>query len=80
MFKNIWHLEQSVITSRWFVTSTQGHPHVDDLVQDDSNSIANALELLQSCTKPSICEQQRLLPNKKNLMATDSPAMRPPRH
>ena len=25
------------------------------LVQDCSNSIANALELLQSCTKPSIC-------------------------
>ena len=28
--------------------------HIDDLVQDCSNSIANALELLQSCTKPSI--------------------------
>ena len=27
--------------------------HADDLVQDCSNSIANALELLQSCTKPS---------------------------
>ena len=26
--------------------------HVDGLVQDCSNSIANALELLQSCTKP----------------------------
>ena len=26
---------------------------IDDLVQDCSNSIANALELLQSCTKPS---------------------------
>ena len=26
---------------------------VDGLVQDCSNSIANALELLQSCTKPS---------------------------
>ena len=25
---------------------------IDDLVQDCSNSIANALELLQSCTKP----------------------------
>ena len=25
---------------------------VDDLVQDCSNSIANALELLQSCTEP----------------------------
>ena len=31
-----------------------GAYHIDDLVQDCSNSIANALELLQSCTKPSI--------------------------
>ena len=29
--------------------------HIDGLVQDCSNSIANALELLQSCTKPSMC-------------------------
>ena len=28
--------------------------YIDGLVQDCSNSIANALELLQSCTKPSI--------------------------
>ena len=28
--------------------------HIDRLVQDCSNSIASALELLQSCTKPSI--------------------------
>ena len=28
--------------------------HIDGLVQDRSNSIANALELLQVCTKPSI--------------------------
>ena len=27
--------------------------HIDGLVQDCTNSIANALELLQSCTKPS---------------------------
>ena len=27
--------------------------YMDGLVQDSSNSIANALELLQSCTKPS---------------------------
>ena len=30
--------------------------HIDGLVQDCSNSsIALAMELLQSCTKPSIC-------------------------
>ena len=28
--------------------------NIDSLVQDCSNSIANALELLESCTKPSI--------------------------
>ena len=28
---------------------------IDGFVQDCSNSIANALELLQSCVKPSIC-------------------------
>ena len=28
---------------------------IDGLLQDCSNSIANALELLQSCTKPSLC-------------------------
>ena len=28
--------------------------HIDGLLQDCSNSIANALELLQSCTKPLI--------------------------
>ena len=31
---------------------------IDGSVHDSSNSIANALELLQSCTKPSICYQQ----------------------
>ena len=30
------------------------HTYIDGLVQDCSNSIANALELLQSCAKPSI--------------------------
>ena len=31
---------------------TDTHINIDGLVQDCSNSIANALELLQSCTKP----------------------------
>ena len=38
-------------------TSFQSWAHklceIDDLVQDCSNSIANAMELLQPCTKPS---------------------------
>ena len=29
--------------------------YIDGLVQDCSNTTANALELLHSCTKPSIC-------------------------
>ena len=29
---------------------------IDGLVQDRSISIANALEILRSCTKPSICK------------------------
>ena len=33
--------------------------HFDGSAQDCSNSIANALELLQSCTKPSICSYQQ---------------------
>ena len=36
----------------WYLTTT--NHHIDGLVQDCSNSIANALELLQSCTKPLI--------------------------
>ena len=31
------------------------HPQIDGLVQDCSNSIASALELLQSCVKPLRC-------------------------
>ena len=31
------------------------YQYIDGLVQDCSNSIANALELPQSCTKPSAC-------------------------
>ena len=36
------------------------HKYTDGLVQDCSNSIANALELLQSCTKLSISWDMQL--------------------
>ena len=36
------HLQKTMVTNH----------HFEGLVQDCSNSIANALELLQSCTKP----------------------------
>ena len=39
---------------------------IDDLVQDCSNSIANALELLQSCTKPSACFYIKLCYSETN--------------
>ena len=32
--------------------------YIDGLVQGCSISIANAMEILQSCTKSSICDQQ----------------------
>ena len=35
-------------------TAITNNTNIDGLVQDCSNSIVNALELLQSCTKPSI--------------------------
>ena len=35
------HQQQNTFVNMW---------HIDGLVQDCSNSIANALELLQSCT------------------------------
>ena len=34
--------------------------YIDGLVQHCSNSIANALELLQFCTKPSMWSSRRL--------------------
>ena len=36
--------------------------YIDGLVQDCSNSIVNALELLQSCTKPSVLTTTWVLP------------------
>ena len=35
--------------------------HINGLVQDFSNSIANAMELLQSCIKPAIFLSDHLL-------------------
>ena len=49
----------------WFVWLN--HP-VNGLVQDCSNSIANALELLQSCTKPSTWSLWHLKPQATSLL------------
>ena len=42
------------------LTNDYNHPrsHIDDLVQEIHNSIANALELCLSCTKPSMWHHQ----------------------
>ena len=51
----------SVLQQSWsgdvLVSSYQSIHHIDGLVQDCSNSSALAMELLQSCTKPSICDK-----------------------
>ena len=47
-----WNILQYIIISLCFALCCGGH--IDGLVQDCSNTIVSALELLQSCTKPSI--------------------------
>ena len=63
----IWHLvpadyndtivnNMERISKKLFITPLTSPPqHIDGLVQDCSNSIANAMELLKSCTKQSMC-------------------------
>ena len=46
-----------------------GGAHFDGLVQDYNNSIANTLESLQSCTKPSIYIALRMWVNKQHLFS-----------
>ena len=43
--------ETSLEVKWWWISDSL---YIDALMQDCSNSTANALELLQSCTKPSI--------------------------
>ena len=50
-------LRQNMKCVSYYAERTHGNSyeeHIDGLVQNCSYSIANALELLQSCTKPSI--------------------------
>ena len=46
--------------------------YIDGLVQDCSNSIANALELLQSCTKPSIYAFANITTPAHGLLPSDA--------
>ena len=50
-----WHDFKQVEHILGYINYIKNITHVNGLVQNCSNSIANALELLQSCTKPSIC-------------------------
>ena len=49
----IMHVLYEMTLAARFQT-VRGDVHIDGLVQDCSNSSALAMELLQSCTKPSI--------------------------
>ena len=49
---HIWYLCTN--TYKHTPINTHTHTHIDGLGQDCSNSIANTLELLQSCAKPTI--------------------------
>ena len=43
-----------IMTGAHCIYAISVHEYIDGIAQDCSNSIANALELLQSCAKPSI--------------------------
>ena len=58
---NIWGMCFRVC-SQYFVTNL----HIVGLAQDCSNSTAKALELLQCCTKPSICFWTSVLASPTN--------------
>ena len=48
------------IIYNWFIMKYKQEWYFDSLVQDCSISIADELEILQSCTKPSICKMPNL--------------------
>ena len=55
-----WHSE-NMIKIKWYKIRLIFNEHIDGLMQDCSNSIANTLELLQSCTKLSVWVIARLI-------------------
>ena len=66
------------LQTTWPLNSVAFH-YIDGLVQDCSNSIANALELLQSSTKPSIWKLPSLhiMPESLNMEVSQSLAKPP---
>ena len=59
-------LTQNLGWCNWRTESPSGWFHIDGWVQDCSDPIANAMDLLQSCTKPSI--YRCLLINIENIL------------
>ena len=49
------------VFNHWYYAQHRQKKYINGLAQDCSNSIANALELLQSCAEPSIYTTQTLL-------------------
>ena len=49
----LWHVQKFVVI--WGTSVDLQQRDIDGLVQDCSIFIANALEILQSCAKPSVC-------------------------
>ena len=76
------------IKARWrciygcyFFLSWSWISHIDGLAQDCSNSSALAMELLQSCTKPSICNCHESLQGITNIhQFVNSQSARPLAH
>ena len=60
------HLLHIIAANQWCPYHNMAYHYVDGLVQDCSNSSANALELLQSCTKPSMWYYKIMLDNDKD--------------
>ena len=53
LFSSVRENSRQTVGKIWF--PVDNILHVDGLMQDCSNFIANTLELLQSSTKPSMC-------------------------
>ena len=66
-------LEKVLKCSLGVIQSPKGRVYLDSLVQDCSNSSANALELLQSDNKPSIYGQARSQPMKDDITYVTAP-------
>ena len=73
MILSFYYHQQKIMLKMTALITYQRHPfvHIGGLMQERLNSIANALELRLSCTKPSICKRfPRLLCGQYGLSPT----------